>query len=209
MRMHLHRPTAAALLLGFALSTAASPIRAAGNVDWTPDLVHSRVEFTVSHMVVSKVWGHVPIRAMTVVTAPGSLVPLELDATLDPAHLDTDNHTRDGDLRSETYFDVAQFPKITFASRKIQPKGPMDFLVTGDLTVRNVTKSVTVPVHVEGAVSDPDGTRLGYSGKLHVDRRDFGITDNRLMSGVLFVGYDVDIVLTVEATTSAPMPHRS
>jgi polyisoprenoid-binding protein YceI len=187
---------------------AASPAESRPVV-WTPDLVHSRVEFTVAHMVVSKVWGHISIARMSVVTEPGSPIPTQLSATLDPARLDTDNHTRDADLRSSTYFDVGAYPTITFASRKIVPKGPMDYIVTGDLTVRNVTRSETIPMHVVGIVPDPDGSRVGYTGTLDVDRRDFGITDNRLMSGVLFVGYHVNIVLTVEATTSAPMPHRT
>jgi polyisoprenoid-binding protein YceI len=201
---------APSILLAFLIVVphAASPAEGPPVV-WTPDLVHSRVEFTVAHMVVSKVWGHISITRMSVVTEPGSPIPIQLSATLDPARLDTDNHTRDADLRSSTYFDVDAYPAITFASRKIVRKDAMDYVVTGDLTVRNVTRSETIPMHVVGIVPDPDGSRVGYTGTLDVDRRDFGITDKRLMSGVLFVGYDVNIVLTVEATTSAPMPHRT
>ena len=74
--------------------------------------------------------------------------------------------------------------------------------VTGDITIKNVTKSVTFPIHVVGRIPDPAGTRVGFTGKLHIDRRDFNIVDSRLTAaGVLLVGYDVAIGLTVEATT--------
>jgi polyisoprenoid-binding protein YceI len=188
----------ACVLAAAALVTiAASPARIA----WTPDLVHSRAEFTVSHMVLSKVWGHVPIRSITLETDTSSVIPTKIDALLDVTHEDTDNHDRDADLRSETYFDVARYPTMTFHSTKIEPSGPNDATVTGDITIKNVTKSITFPIHVVGRIPDPAGTRVGYTGELHIDRRDFGIVDTRLTpAGVLLVGYDVTIGLTVEAT---------
>jgi polyisoprenoid-binding protein YceI len=191
--------------LVLALALAAGTLSAAGAAEapvWTPDLVHSRAEFTVSHMIVSKVWGHVPIRSIDLTTPKGSVIPDKLEAVLNVAHEDTDNHDRDADLRSATYFDVAQYPNITFKSTKIEPTGKSDFTVTGDLTIKNVTKSVTFPAHVEGIIPDKVGVRVGYSGKLTIDRRDWGIVDARLTeAGVLLVGYTVDIGLTVEATT--------
>jgi polyisoprenoid-binding protein YceI len=187
------------------LALAAGCLSAAGAAEtttWTPDLVHSRAEFTVSHMVVSKVWGHIPIRSITLVTPKGSVVPTQIDAVLNVAHEDTDNHDRDADLRSATYFDVAKYPDMTFKSTKIVATGKDDFTVTGDLTIKNVTKSETFPAHVEGIIPDKAGVRIGYSGKLQIDRRDFGIVDARLTeAGVLLVGYTVDIGLTVEATS--------
>jgi polyisoprenoid-binding protein YceI len=186
------------LALAAGLVSAAS---AAEEPAWTPDLVHSRAQFTVSHMVLSKVWGHIPIRSITLATSKGSLIPTQVDAVLNVAHEDTDNHDRDNDLRSATYFDVAQYPNITFKSTKIEATGKNDFNVTGDLTIKNVTKSVTFPGHVEGIIPDKVGVRVGYTGSLTIDRRDWGIVDARLTeAGVLLVGYNVDIGLTVEAT---------
>jgi polyisoprenoid-binding protein YceI len=173
-------------------------------VQWTPDLVHSRAEFTVAHMVLSKVWGHFPIRELAITTNGASLVPTSVNATLDVAHMDTDNHTRDADLRSETYFDTEKYPTMTFKSTKIVPVDAADFNMTGDLTIKNVTKSITIPVHILGKVPDDRGTRVGYEGKVTIDRRDFGITDSRLMSGVLFVGYPVEIGITAEASSTLP-----
>ncbi|HTV73279.1 MAG TPA: YceI family protein [Candidatus Acidoferrales bacterium] len=173
-------------------------------VTWQPDLVHSRAEFTVAHMVLSKVWGHFPIRAIQLTTAGTSLIPTSVSALLDVAHMDTDNHERDADLRSATYFDTADYPYMSFRSTQVTPTGANDFVLTGDLTIKNITKSVSFPVHIIGHIPDSGGTRVGYEGNLTIDRRDFGITDNRLMSGVLFVGYTVDIGITAEATSALP-----
>jgi polyisoprenoid-binding protein YceI len=194
------------LLAALSLTGFPGPGGAAQSVTWSPDLAHSRAEFTVSHLVVSKVWGHIPIVALSLTSPAGSAIPSKIDATLNVAHEDTDNRERDADLRSPTYFDTGVYPTMTFHSTKIVSKGPDDFEVTGNLTIKNVTKAVEFPVHVEGRVPDEGGgTRVGYSGQLHIDRRDFGIVDNRLSAvGVLVVGYDVAIGLTVEAVTADP-----
>jgi len=206
MRSASAKLAAVALLLAFAGLPVASAADAP--VVWNADLNHCRAEFTVSHLIVSKVWGHIPIRSLTMTSARGSVVPLQIDALLDVAHEDTDNHDRDTDLRSATYFDVAEYPTMTFHSTRIVVTGRDDFTVTGDLTIRATTRSVSFPVHVEGRIPDPAGTRVGYSGQLHVDRRDFGIVDARLSPlGVLLVGYDVTIGLTVEALTADPSVH--
>jgi polyisoprenoid-binding protein YceI len=193
-------------LIAVAVLALCAPAAAATSPVWTPDLVHSRAQFMVSHLVVSKVWGHIPIRQMTLDTKSGSIIPTQLDAMLDVSHEDTDNHDRDSDLRSATYFDVAQYPSITFRSTKIEPKDADNFSVTGDLTIKNVTKPVTFPVHVEGVVPDEKGgMRVGYTAELHIDRRDWGLVDSHLTAaGVLLVGYDVMIGLTAEAVTNDP-----
>jgi len=91
---------------------------------------------------------------------------------------------------------------MSFHSTRIVPRGVDDADVTGEITIKSVTKAVTFPIHVVGRIPDPAGTRVGFTGQLHVDRRDFGIDDSRLTSaGVLLVGYDIAIGLTVEATT--------
>ncbi len=190
----------------FALAGFAGPAGAGTTLTWSSDLVHSRAEFTVSHLVVSKVWGHIPITALSIVTPSGSVIPTKIDATLNVAREDTDNHERDADLRSATYFDVERYPTMQFRSTKIVAKGPADFDVTGELTIKNVTKPVEFAAHVEGRVPDEGGgTRVGYTAQVHIDRRDYGIVDNRLSAvGVLVVGYDVTIGLTAEATSSDP-----
>jgi polyisoprenoid-binding protein YceI len=190
------------------LALVASPlvaIAAAPPIVWEADLAHCRAEFTVSHMVVSKVWGHIPVRRLTIVNASRTPVPQQIDALLDVSHEDTDNHDRDADLRSPTYFDVAQYPTMTFRSTSITAKDASNFIVTGDLTIKNVTRPVTFPVQVVGIIPEGKGWRVGYSGALTIDRRDWGIVDSRLTpAGVLLVGYAVNIGLTVEAVTDDP-----
>lgn len=190
---------------------AALPLTAAASAQytWQADLAHCRAQFTVSHMVVSQVWGHVPIRQLTLVNASNSPIPQKIDALLDVSHEDTDNHDRDADLRSATYFDTAKYPTMTFRSTSIAAQTPSKFTVTGDLTIKNVTKRVSFPVHIVGIIPEPGkGWRVGYTGNLTIDRRDWGIVDNRLTpAGVLLVGYSVDIGLTVEAVTDNPNMH--
>jgi polyisoprenoid-binding protein YceI len=194
---------AAALALFVLPSFGAAARAAEPAVTWTPDLVHSRAEFTVSHMVVSKVWGHIPILQLVLVAPKGSVVPERLEATLNVAHEDTDNHDRDADLRSAAYFDTGKYPTLTFKSTKIVPTGKDEFTVTGDLTIKDVTKAVSFPVHIVGRIPDEGGgTRVGYNAELKIDRRDFHLNDARLTPvGVLLVGYDVAIQLTVEAVS--------
>lgn len=180
-------------------STAAQPIT------WEADLAHCRAEFTVSHMVVSKVWGHIPIRQLTVVNTGRTPVPQRIDALLDVSHEDTDNRDRDADLRSPTYFDVAKYPTMAFRSTSIAAKSASEFTVTGELTIKNVTKPVSFPAQVVGVIPEGSGWRVGYTGQLTIDRREWGIVDARLTpAGVLLVGYDVNIGLTAEIVTNDP-----
>ncbi len=132
-------------------------------------------------------------------------MPQRIDAILDVSHEDTDNHDRDADLRSPTYFDVAKYPTMAFRSTSITAKDNTDFTVTGDLTIKDVTKPVSFPVEVVGIIPDGKGWRVGYNGVLTIDRRDWGIVDARLTpAGVLLVGYTVNIGLTAEVVTNDP-----
>jgi polyisoprenoid-binding protein YceI len=185
-------------------------VSAKSPIVWTADLVHSRAEFTVSHLVVSKVWGHIPIQELTIVNTRGGIVPQRIDAVLDVSHEDTDNHIRDRDLRSPTYFDTARYPTMAFHSTSVAPQGPNAFTVTGNLTIRDVTKPVTFVVNLVGIIPEGTGWRVGYTSQLQIDRRDWGIVDSRLTAaGVLLVGYKVDIGLTVEAVTNDTTLHRT
>lgn len=195
------------LRIAIILTLIATPLcaNAATPIVWQADLAHSRAEFTVSHMVVSKVWGHIPVRQLTIINNSRTPVPQRIDALLDVSHEDTDNHDRDADLRSPTYFDVAKYPTMTFRSTSIVAKDNTDFVVSGDLTIKDVTKPVTFPVQVVGIIPEGNGWRVGYTGQLTIDRRDWGIVDSRLTpAGVLLVGYTVNIGLTVEAVTNDP-----
>jgi polyisoprenoid-binding protein YceI len=196
----------------FTLTVFLVPLSAAAKapVVWKADLVHSRAEFTVSHLVVSKVWGHIPIRELNIVNSGGTIVPQHIYAVLDVGHEDTDNHDRDRDLRGPTYFDTAQYPTMTFKSTSIDRIDASSFRVNGNLTIKNVTKPVTFTTNLVGIIPERGGWRIGYNAQLEVDRRYWGINDARLTpAGVLLVGYKVDIGLTVEATTNDPGLHAT
>jgi len=192
----------------FALIAFPIGAAAAAPIVWQADLAHCRAQFMVSHMVVSQVWGHIPVRQLTIVDTGRTPVPERLDAVLDVSHEDTDNHDRDADLRSPTYFDVAKYPTMTFRSTSIVAKDDSNFTVTGNLTIKDVTKPVSFPVQVVGIIPEGKGWRVGYTAQLQIDRRDWGIVDARLTpAGVLLVGYTVNIGLTVEAVTNDPYLH--
>ncbi len=200
--MHKLAMFLALAVIPLSVDAASSPIV------WEADLAHCRAQFMVSHMVVSRVWGHIPVQQLTIVNDGSTPIPQRIDAVLDVSHEDTDNHDRDADLRSPTYFDVATYPTMTFRSTSIVKSNDSNFVVTGDLTIKNVTKPVTFPVHVVGIIPEGTGWRVGYTAELTIDRRDWGIVDSRLTpAGVLLVGYSVDIGLTVEAVTNDPGLH--
>lgn len=197
-----------ALALASALGIAAGLVPARADVAWTPDVVHSRAEFLVSHLVVSKVWGHVPIKTISLATDPRGL-PTAIDVVLLPGRLDTDNHDRDADLRSPAYFDVDEYPTIAFKSDSAAVLGAAvdgkpTFTCKGELTIKAVTKTVVLHGAIEGRVPDTDTTeRIGYTATTTIDRRDFGLDDARMSpAGVPLVGNDVAITLTLEATRS-------
>jgi len=193
--------SAGAIVLGRAVPASAEIV-------WTPDVVHSRAEFLVTHLIVSKVWGHVPFVTLALAT-DGSGMPTSVRAVLSPAHLDTDNHERDADLRSAAYFDVDQYPTMTFESTSFSPAGKSidgltAFTCKGDLTIKGIRKPVTLAGTIAGRVPDGPGTeRIGYSATTTIDRRDFGLNDARMSpGGIPLVGNAVQITLTMEATRS-------
>jgi len=192
----------AAVFIGALLPLGAG---AASDVAWRVDPIHTRASFSLSHWVISRVDGHIPLKAMTLSTASGSVIPTAVDVTLDVANESTDNDMRDNDLKSPTYFDIAKYPTAHFRATKIVASGPKDFTMTGDLTIKDVTKSVSIPVHIEGTIPSRGGVRVVYTAQFHIDRRDYHMVDQGLTAaGVLVVGNDATIGLSVDATTTDP-----
>lgn len=186
------------LTLGFMVAlTSFVAVRA--DVVWTPDLAHSHADFSIAHLVFSKVGGHIALQSIELTTDADGM-PTHIAAVLDPTHLDTENQDRDADLRSATYFDVAAYPTIVFKGNSMTKTGKDTFTCSGDLTIRGVTKPVVLTGRVERR-SDPTEEHAGYLATTTIDRRDFGINDASLSPlGVPLVGNEVKITLTVEAT---------
>jgi polyisoprenoid-binding protein YceI len=171
---------------------------------WKIDPAHTNVEFAVKHLMISTVKGRLTDVDGEIVLAEGDLSRSSVTATLKTASIDTRAQQRDEHLRSADFLDVANYPEITFKSRRIIGDSP-DFKVVGDLTIRGATKEVTLEVTNEGSGKDPwGGERIGFSGKTKFDRRDFGLTwSQALENGGVVVGHEVKVSLEIQAVKQA------
>jgi polyisoprenoid-binding protein YceI len=165
------------------------------------DPSHSRVGFSVRHAMISKVRGHfgdVEGSGEFDAEAPRNS---QLSITIKSASIDTGNADRDAHVRNADFLDVETYPTITFASTSIDASGDGSFAVTGDLTIKGVTKPVTFDVELGGSAVDPWGhTRLGLEGRAVVSRKDWGLTWNAaLETGGVIVSDKVTLEFEVEA----------
>ncbi len=165
---------------------------------WDLDPVHSTIGFIARHLMVSKVRGQFTTFEAQIVTAPN---PVDSTATavIDLSSVNTGNEMRDNDLRSTNFFDVETHPKMTFVSTAIRQDNEI-FLVDGDLTIRGVTKPVTLAVDVNGFGPDPyGGTRAGFSAIAEINRTDFGVSFNAPVPGGVMVSERIQIEIEAEA----------
>jgi polyisoprenoid-binding protein YceI len=187
------------VLIALVLPVAAS----AQTATWTIDPGHSAATFQVRHMVVANVKGEFSGPVGSATFDPKDLSTLRVEATIDARTINTRNPDRDKDLRSDLFFDVAKYPRITFKSRSVTANGPGKLKVLGDLTIKGVTKAVTLDV--EGPtqeIKDIWGSRrIGATATTTIDRRDFNIVYNRMLEGGgAVVGDQVSITLDMEFT---------
>jgi polyisoprenoid-binding protein YceI len=128
-----------------------------------------------------------------------------VELTIDAASLDTDNETRDNHLRSADFLDVEHHPTIDFRSAKVELLGDDQLRVTGDLTIRGVTREVGLDAEYLGAEKDPWGnTRIGFAAKTAVDREQFGVSWNQILeTGGVLVGKRADIEIEAQAIPKA------
>jgi polyisoprenoid-binding protein YceI len=165
---------------------------------WDLDPVHSTIGFVARHLMVSKVRGRFTQFEAQVVTAPNPLGS-SATATIDLSSVDTGNETRDNDLRSQNFFDVATHPQMTFRSTGIRPDDG-NFIVDGELTIRGVTRPVSLAVEVNGFGPDPfGGTRAGFSATGEINRMDFGVSFQAQVPGGVMVGERIQIEIEAEA----------
>jgi polyisoprenoid-binding protein YceI len=191
-------------LLALAIVAVAIPVAAAGQTaSWTIDAGHSAATFSVRHMVIANVKGEFNGPVGTATFDPKALPTLRIEATIDARTINTRNADRDKDLRSDLFFDVAKYPRITFKSRSVTVEGPGKLKVLGDLTIRGVTKPVTLAVDgPTPEIKDIWGSRrIGATATTTIDRRDFGLVYNRVLEGGgAVVGDQVSISLDIELT---------
>jgi polyisoprenoid-binding protein YceI len=165
------------------------------------DTSHTRLGFAVRHMAVSKVRGEFADFEGTLELAEDP-VDSKIAVTIRAASVDTHDENRDNHLRTNDFFDVENHPTWTFTSTAIRPISASEWNVDGDLTIRGVSRQVTLDAVLEGVVQDPYGMhRVGFSARTSIEREDFGVSFNGVMeAGGLVVGKKVDIEIEAEAT---------
>ncbi len=168
------------------------------------DKAHSEATFQVRHLV-TKVRGHFADFAGTIRFNEEAPEESSVSFTIQAASIDTNTADRDKHLRSEDFFFVDKHPEITFVSSKIARKGSDDYDVRGTLTIRGVSKEISVPVSFLGHAKDPWGNaRLGFEAETTINRKDFGLNWNAaLETGGFLVGDEVKISLQIQAVAQA------
>lgn len=176
---------------------------------WQIDTTHTRIGFSVKHMMVSTVRGEFRQYSGDLSLDLQDLTRSQITGEIDVASIETHEAQRDEHLRSADFFDVASHPKITFVSRRIERLEDDEFRVIGDLTIRGVTREVELEAEFMGVHKDPwGGQRTGCSVQGSISRKDFGLTWNAaLETGGVLVGDKVKLELDIEAVlVEAPVP---
>jgi polyisoprenoid-binding protein YceI len=167
---------------------------------WLIDSSHSQIEFVARHMMIAKTRGRFREFSGTIMIAED---PCEssVKAVIEAATIDTGDATRDGHLRSADFLDVEHYPQITFESTSVRPARGDHWEVHGDLTIRNITRPVTLDTEFCGSVQDPWGNlRSAFLASTEINREDFDVTWNQVLeSGGFLVGKGVKIEVDVEA----------
>lgn len=182
------------LLLIFCLGTLNSQTK------WKIDVTHSKVQFSVKHLVISEVIGHFSEFDAELVQTKEDFSKSILTATIKTSSIDTDNQKRDEHLRSADFFDVENFPEMTFVSKSFEKSGKNKYKVTGNLTMRGVTKKVVLNVQYNGQMTNAWGNVVaGFKATATINRKDFNLVWNKtLETGGLLIGENVDILIIVE-----------
>jgi polyisoprenoid-binding protein YceI len=185
----------AALILLSSLAFAAE--------EYQIDPVHSSATFTVRHMVISNVAGRFGNVSGTIVYDEKNPQNSSVNAVIKTATINTDNTSRDNDLKGPNFFDVEKYPDITFKSKKIEKRGDQ-WVAIGTLTMKDVSKDIELPFDL-ATLKTARGTRIGVTTSTKLNRQDYHLSFNKtLESGGLVVGDDVRIEISLEATPAAP-----
>ncbi|HXC49064.1 MAG TPA: YceI family protein [Candidatus Sulfotelmatobacter sp.] len=183
------------------LAAALALPASAGTTTYQIDPRHSSAGFGVTHLMISTVRGEFHGVTGTVVVDDSDISKSTVNVTIDATSLDTREPDRDKHLKSEAFFDVAKYPTITFQSTKVERNSDGSLKITGDLTIRGITKTAVLTTTAPKApIKDPWGLqRTAASASTRINRQDFGVAWNqKLDSGGVVVGDDVNITLDVE-----------
>ena len=173
---------------------------------WEIDSSHSGIHFSVRHLVIAKVRGQFSRWSGALVVPDGDFTRASVEAVIDASSIDTGVPDRDAHLKSADFFDVAQFPDLTFKASRVEAAKPGGELkLVGELTIKGITREVELQVEQLGELKDPWGNqRAAFSAKTAIDRKDFGLTWNQVLeTGGLAVGERVTIEIELQAVRQA------
>jgi polyisoprenoid-binding protein YceI len=168
-------------------------------MSWQIDPMHTQVEFSAKHFGMMTVRGH-----FRDVRVSGEIDPINVGAShvvveIDVASLTTNNPQRDNDLRSSYFLELDKYPSITFTSTGIEPTGDNTFRLTGDLTIKGITKSTSLQLTRYGELNDPMmGHRVSFGAEGQINRKDFGMEFDMLADNRLVVGHEIKIFIETE-----------
>jgi len=172
---------------------------------WILDASHSDIQFKVKHLMITTVTGTFKTFSGTVDTDDDDITTAQVQFTADVTSISTNNDHRDAHLKNGDFFDVDNHPQLTFVSSKLEKVDGDDYKLYGTLTMRGVSKQVTLNVEFGGIITDPWGnTRAGYTVTGKVNRTDFGVSFGAVSdSGAIMLGHDVNIVANVQFVAQA------
>ncbi|MCG8608005.1 YceI family protein [bacterium] len=163
------------------------------------DVSHSHVGFAVKHMVITNTKGEFNDFSGTIVLNESDITKSSVELVIKTASIDTDNERRDNHLKSGDFFEVEKYPEITFKSTSVKKSGD-GYVLTGALTIKDVTKEVSFPFELVGPVQGRRGKLIGAAASLMINRQDYGVSWSRTLdNGGLVVADNVKIELEIEA----------
>jgi polyisoprenoid-binding protein YceI len=166
---------------------------------WKADKAHSKINFSVTHMVIAEVDGRFTDFDATLTGSKDDFSDAKITATIKSASITTDNDFRDKHLRSDDFFNADKYPEIKFKSTSIEKTGENTYKITGDLTIRDTTKTVVLDTKYNGQVVGMGATKCAFKATTTINRFDYGVHwDKTIESGGLVVGKNVDITLLLE-----------
>ncbi len=194
--MKIARITTLVFLFLFVVA-AAGPL-AAG--EYEIDSSHSTIGFQVRHMAISKTNGSFEDYTGSFSFEPGNPDSWSCEAVIQAKSINTNNEKRDDHLRSDEFFDVANFPTLTFKSTGVAMENDSEGTLKGDLTIHGITKPVEMNLEALGTVTDPWGNeRAGFTATIKINRKDYGLEYHSVMeAGGLVVGDEIKITLEIE-----------